>query len=55
MKEYEVHITEIYGLDVTVKANSPQEAKDKVEEMCCCDEISLDDLNFGDRRIEVLY
>lgn len=54
MKKIKVHISEVFGRDVYVKAEDFDEAYDIVNELCNLDIICLNGKDFGDRNIEVL-
>lgn len=54
MKKFKVHISEVFGRDVYVKAEDFDEAYDIVDELCNSDIICLNGKDFGDRNIEVL-
>lgn len=52
--KFKFYITEIYSTDVTVEANSEEEAYEKVEEMCNNDEIDVVSPEFfSERNIEL--
>ena len=52
--KFKFYITEIYSTDVTVEANSEEEAYEKVEEMCNNDEIDVMSPEFfSERNIEL--
>ena len=52
--KFKFYITEIYSTDVTVEANSEEEAYEKVEEMCNNDEIDVISPEFfSERNIEL--
>lgn len=54
MKKFKVHISEVLGRDVYVKAEDFDEAYDIVNELCNSDIICLNGKDFDDRNIEVL-
>lgn len=54
MKKYEVEVNEVLSRNVTVKATSEEEAKNKVLQMYADEEIVLDYNDFMDYNIEVL-
>lgn len=54
MKKFKVHISEVLGRDVYVKAEDFDEAYDIVDELCNSDIICLNGKDFDDRNIEVL-
>lgn len=54
MKNYVVEVNEILSRNVTVKATSEEEAKDKVLQMYADEEIVLDYDDFTDYNIEVV-
>lgn len=52
--KFKFYITEIYSTDVTVEANSEEEAYEKVGEMCNNDEIDVMSPEFfSERNIEL--
>ena len=52
--KFKFYITEIYSADVTVEANSEEEAYEKGEEMCNNDEIDVMSPEFfSERNIEL--
>lgn len=54
MKKFKVHISEVLGRDVYVKAEDFDEAYDIVDELCNSDIICLNGKDFDDRNIKVL-
>lgn len=54
MKKFKVHISEVLGRDLYVKAEDFDEAYDIVNELCNSDIICLNGKDFDDRNIEVL-